>query len=176
MSVKFEIALDVDGVFAQFDKAFIEQFGVNPRSFEGEHGKKEFWKTINSIPNWFSRLEIFPGIMELYEYVKTIPNCKYYFLTAIPVPTGNLTTAADNKINWVHEHVDPNVRVETIVGGRNKFKYINPDTENVVSILIDDTLINCQNWIANGGEAILHDPNDIKRSIILLEMLVDLYE
>ncbi len=138
------IALDLDGVFADFFPYAKRVFGADYRSSD----PAAFWEKASSIPHLFSNLEPIPGSLALLE---ALSGHNIYVLTAIPRPTGLLVSAAADKRSWVAAHLSPGLHVETVIGGPNKGRYAQPG-----HILIDDTERNVLAWEAAGGTGILH--------------------
>lgn len=149
----FNLYLDLDGVFADFDKKFFQLSGSWPH----EVTKKDLWKIVNSVDDYFYSLELIPGSDLLWNY------CKQFhpkFLTGLP----SQQSGKDQKIRWVAEKFG--VDWETIVvPKRDKQLYSSPD-----SVLIDDTMVNIEQWTLKGGIGIYHFGN-INETIEALEKL-----
>lgn len=164
--MKRTIYLDLDGVFADFEKKAIELVGKKPKDMQ----PTEFWKELGKHDHVWRDLELMPGSRALYDAVMKIPDVDVAFLTALPRPTGKMATAADDKKLWVKEHFGTECKVYTVVGGVNKAKYIQtPD-----DILIDDTQKNIDAWTAAGGIGILHIGTDYYITIFRLMVLLDI--
>ncbi len=143
---KLTIALDLDGVFADFFPFAAARFGRDYRSADPE----KFWAWASSVPNLFSHLEPIGESLPLWEALRDSGH-DLYVLTAIPRPTGLLATAPDDKRAWVARYLSPDLRVETVLGGANKGLWAQPG-----HILIDDTERNVMAWQDNGGIGIWH--------------------
>jgi len=143
------IYLDLDGVLANFEKAVIELHGPNYKDLH----PVAFWKPITKeIDNFFAKLDPLPGAFELYDYVWGIDGYDVKVLTALPRPEGKAVTVAQDKTDWVHKHIDSNLEVITVIGGKNKGKYV----KHKEDILIDDLPRNIDVWTEAGGIGILH--------------------
>jgi 5'(3')-deoxyribonucleotidase len=158
--MKRTIYLDLDGVFADFEKRVIELFGKPPNSID----QTIFWKELGKFDHFWKDLDLMSGSRMLYDAVMKIPNVHVAFLTAIPRPTGKLSTAADDKKIWVKEHFGTTCQVYTVVGGVNKAKFIQTPND----ILIDDTQKNIDAWNKAGGIGILHTGTDYYSTIFRL--------
>lgn len=151
------VFLDLDGVFADIEKRVTELAG-KPRA---ELNKKQFWKTVYSVPNFFYQLELMPDAEVLWEYARQF---QPKFLTG--APSGK--SAQEDKRVWVKEKFGP--EWETIVlPAREKQLHSGPN-----KILIDDTQRNIDEWVARGGHGIFHD-GDVWRTITLVEELRQAY-
>lgn len=136
------VFLDLDGVFADIEKRVTELAG-RPRH---ELDKKQFWKTVYSVRNFFFELELMPDALILWEYTKQF---QPKFLTG--APSGKI--AQEDKKRWVIEKFGH--EWETIVlPRRDKQLHSGPNR-----VLIDDTLQNIEEWVAKGGYGIFHDGN-----------------
>lgn len=140
------IALDLDGVFADFFPFAQREFGKDYR----KANPARFWEWASSVPNLYANLEPIPGSRALFEMLSAQGH-NLYVLTALPRPTGFLSSAAQDKREWVTRHLDASLRVETVVGGENKARFSGPG-----HILIDDTQRNILAWESAGGTGILH--------------------
>lgn len=139
-----KIFLDVDGVFADFDGRMRELVGEYK-----QHGN-EIWEPIGKIDNFFYKLDMLPGCLKL---VTMLQHHDLEFLTALPIPTGKLVTADADKRKWLAEHVSRKIKVNTVIGGKNKALYLK---DHPRAILIDDYKRNIDVWHNAGGFGILH--------------------
>lgn len=138
-----KIYLDVDGVFADFDKKLAEIAPGLPRM------SNEIWGPISKIPNFFDTLELMEDSLELIDILK---DYDLEFLTALPRPTGYLHSADTDKRNWLRRNVSETIPINTVVGGVNKVQWLRA---NPGSILIDDYDRNIKLWEEYGGIGIL---------------------
>lgn len=152
-----KIFLDLDGVFANFDREVEKQHG------KWDRGSNDIWKTLEQIPNLFYRLELLPDSLKL---ITMLYHHDLEFLTALPEPTGYLRTAHDDKVAWIKKNVSRTIPVNTIIGGKNKYIFLN---DNPGAVLIDDYDRNIAIWTAYGGIGIHHV--DVDTTIDKLELL-----
>lgn len=154
----FEVYLDLDGVFADLEKKIVE-IAKRPRE---EIAKKEFWKIVYSVPDFFYILDLMPEAEHLWAYAKQYDSVR--FLTGAP----NSKTAQEHKRLWVKERFGS--EYETIVLPRKEKKLHSGPNK----LLIDDHPENIAEWIAMGGHGILHD-GDVWRTIKLAEEIRQAY-
>jgi len=143
--VKYKIALDLDGVLADFDNRVSSLLGFNWKTFHPDL----LWKELENEKYLFNTLSVMPNSLKL---VTHLMHHDLYILTAIPRPTGKLASAAQDKKDWVARHINKKIHVQTVLGGKNKAKYV----EDSNSILIDDFPRNIEAWKAAGGIGVLH--------------------
>ena len=144
-----KIFLDLDGVFADFSGRVKELTGKRPSQFYPD----ELWGILQKEYHFFSSLKVLNGSYSLYNYVSQLPKVEVAFLTALPRPTGNLSTAQNDKTSWVYHNLGVKYPVYTVVGGVNKAKFVS----DIHDILIDDTMRNINAWERAGGYGIYHD-------------------
>lgn len=140
-----KIYLDLDGVFADFDKAVA---GINKEPIA------EFWKKVQDIPNFFYNLDTIPGsevfFHAIFGYQDTL-GIPVEMLTALPRPTKHLVTAKVDKETWVAEKLSPKIKTNCSDGWHRKVHWVGYD-----HILIDDTKRNILHWAEHGGIGIHH--------------------
>ena len=78
-------------------------------------------------------IQLMPGAKELFDAVYQKYGDKVEILTGIPKPKRNITTAAEDKTNWVHRLLGNEVKVNTVLREEKKNYCTGPDC-----ILIDD--------------------------------------
>jgi hypothetical protein len=154
-----KIYLDMDGVIADFDHAYIARFGITPA--EADRGK-EFYKHFDEFiaERDFANLLMMQGAEELIAYLRTL---------SIPTEILSSTSSekrhapiAEQKTEWLQRHgID--FKINLVPGKRFKKDYSNPE-----SILIDDTEQNINQWREKGGIGILH--KDALTTISILKM------
>jgi 5'-nucleotidase len=135
--------IDLDGVMADFDKYFLEAFGIESHKLDDP----TLWKWINGHGNFFSNLPLMPGALEFFRSVEYMNPT---ILTACP--KSNYTVAAVQKRQWVYKHLSPDVTVIPMMGGKNKCLFMHSPGD----VLIDDFEKNCIPWAEHGGFAIHH--------------------
>ena len=149
--------IDSDGVIADFDKAATVLCGMRPAMFEEMYGTEEFWKRINSDPNFFLNLEFMPDAMELYNAVAHLPHA---ILTGMPK---NMDASNNQKIDFFKKHFPPDLKVICTQASK-KWTYCKEG-----DILIDDRLRYAKKWKKAGGTFIQHTSANL--SIFQLKVL-----
>ena len=142
----FDVFLDLDGVFADFDGAIKKLTGFHPR----ELPKKELWKTVYRKPDFFATLDLMHGWEILWSYFEPYDPI---FLTG--APSGK--SMQDQKIVWVGEKFGPKWAGKTVVlPRRDKQLHSGPR-----KLLLDDNQTNVAEWVSKGGYGILYkgDPH-----------------
>jgi 5'-nucleotidase len=139
--------IDLDGVMADFDKYFLDTFGVE----SGKLDDPTLWKWINGHGNFFLNLPLMPGALDFFNSVKHLNPT---ILTACP--KSNYTTAAVQKRQWVYKHLSSEITVIPMMGGKNKCLFMHSPGD----VLIDDFDKNCIPWREHGGIAIHHKDFD----------------
>lgn len=141
--MKTRLYIDLDGVMADFDKYFLQQFGVESNKLDDP----TLWKWINGHGNFFLNLPMCEGALDFFNMVKHLNPT---ILTACP--KSNYTTAAVQKRKWVYEHLSQDITVIPMMGGKNKCLFMHAPGD----VLIDDFEKNCIPWREHGGIAIQH--------------------
>ncbi len=146
------VALDMDGVLADFDKAILRVSGYHP----SELTEAEIWGHVRNTKDFFLTLEKTPECGTILRAVlELIPLYRLRIVTALP-RRDTVPDAAGQKTRWVRTVLGlGTVPVVTMVGSKNKWKYAMPG-----ELLIDDRPSNCREWIENnpgkGTGAIYH--------------------
>lgn len=156
----FEVFLDLDGVFADFEGFFFEL--TNKRIHEVE--KRELWKVVNAHPHFFYSLKLMPEAEVLWDY------CRQYrptFLTGMPMSRGPFG-GREQKLKWVAEKFGEEWTVH-VVPKKQKQQWSGPN-----KVLIDDTRSNIDEWTVKGGLAVYHT-GDVWKTIDKLEELRKAY-
>lgn len=94
---------------------------------------------------------------------------KVEILTGIPKPKRNITSAAEDKTNWVHRLFGTEIKVNTVLREEKKNFCTGPEC-----ILIDDLKKNINEWEAYGGTGILFTNyeevlQEVNRKIAMME-------
>lgn len=147
------VYLDLDGVFADFDGRFFKLTGKWPHQVE----KNQLWKTINRDENYFGSLELMEHAHILWDYTRQFSPI---FLTGLPAKSGS----KQQKEQWVAEKFG--TEWEVIVLPKKEKQFHSGPTK----ILIDDTMVNIQQWVDKGGHGI-HFKGDVKATIEEIEEL-----
>jgi hypothetical protein len=145
--------LDLDGVYADFDGRFFKLTGKWPYQVE----KKQMWKIINADDRYFASLEMMEDAHHLWEYTKQFMPT---FLTGLPSKQGG----KEQKENWVAEKFGSEWKV-IVLPKRDKQLHSGPNR-----VLIDDTIVNIQQWTEKGGHGV-HHRGDVWETIDYIEEL-----
>ena len=163
MDIK-KIYFDLDGVMADFDRGVHEMCGLDPFSHEDDPAfdfDEEMWERIKEVGHFYDKLELMPGAKELFNdlYAKYGDKCE--ILSGIPKPRRGITTAGEDKINWVRRMLSEDIKVNIV------FKEDKPDfcTGNDC-ILIDDLPANIRAWEKIGGTGIINTGAEDTREIL----------
>jgi 5'-nucleotidase len=155
------IYLDLDGVLADFERHFIEYFGVDPQTLDDA----VMWKMINGYPDFYANLPPMKDALSLFEELNRW--CiGVTILTACP--RSNYRNAAIQKRDWVRKHLSTDVTVIPMLGGVNKALFMHEPGD----ILIDDMEKNCRAWEELGGIAIVHRSTDSTVAVLKERFLI----
>jgi len=149
----FDVFLDLDGVFADFNGKIKELTGFEPVDLP----KKELWKTVYRQHDFFASLALMEGAELLWAYFKPF---KPIFLTG--APQGAAMQA--QKIEWVKEKFG-HEWVTIVLPRKDKQLHSGPN-----KLLVDDQERNIEEWVSKGGYGILHK-GDAKDTIAQVEEL-----
>lgn len=142
------IFVDMDGVIADFDKRYFELFG---EAKSKEKFNERFQQFIES--RQFETLDLLPGAIKLINFLSAynIPK-RILSSTARPIYYRKIS---DQKQVWLKNNFIrwPQIFVP---GASIKRHWATPN-----SILIDDHLLNIEDWNKNGGIGIHHKDVDI---------------
>ena len=153
MTVNF--FLDMDGVICDLDRKIQEVFGTDYAAIQN---KNYLWSKLGDIDHLFLNLEPMPHYRTLFNYLKSleqIGSIHLEILTSLPYSTNKLVTAKQDKIDWVRKYLDPDIVVNTVVGGAKKRNFV----KHPGDILLDDMPRNIDKWVEAGGTGILFNNN-----------------
>lgn len=139
-----QLFVDLDGVLAEFDGYYSEQFGVTiDRNIVDP---PNFWDNIRAHGQFYRNLPVKDGALELWEGAKQL-HPKPIILTGCPT---SVPGVAEQKREWVNEHIDWRA---TLICCQSKHKrlYGKPG-----DILIDDWEKYKHLWEEMGGIFVLH--------------------
>lgn len=147
-----QIAIDMDGVLADFHKRFKELYQNEPEVDYVSNNKrnKSYRKNFHDFveSKQFATLDPMPDLQEGLDYLKTL-DVHMWILTSTAKEEYLNEISAQKKI-WLKNHNIPYHPV-FVPGKRMKCYYSKPRR-----ILIDDTVSNIESWIEGGGVGILH--------------------
>jgi len=143
------IFVDLDGVLANFEGEVQQLLGPD------SDWKKEIecpnWGRITEFQDIYLNLPLMPDAYELWDYLTDnfdAPDIQ--ILTAIP-RRAHFPNAVNHKREWVWANFGDHVKVNFGPYAHDKqFHYKNGD------ILIDDMVINCNQWRDRGGFSVCH--------------------
>jgi 5'(3')-deoxyribonucleotidase len=152
------VYLDLDGVMANFDGGVDALFNQPTKEFFAELGAFKAWAKLAEVDHLFLNLDPLPNYKTLFSHLKRLHDdgtINLEILTSLPIPSGKLVTAKADKIAWVKKYLDKDIKVNTVIGGAKKAKYIKSPTD----VLIDDLPRNITAWKDAGGTGILFKNN-----------------
>jgi 5'(3')-deoxyribonucleotidase len=154
-----QLYLDCDGVLANFDRGVRDLLGASPDQYIARHGMDRFWEQLARAPDFYARLPLMPGAMELFEAVRHFDPV---ILTGLP--RGNW--AADQKVRWAAEHF-PGTRIITTMAVDKRKHAKRGD------VLVDDQLMHRHLWEEVGGIFIHH--RSVRETLDALETYFELH-
>jgi len=156
------IYLDMDGVIADFEKRYLELYGVTPAS---TRNNKEFGGFFDKFieGNNFTTLDLMPDAMDLVRALRNaLPPTQILSSTASP---NRHEAISKQKIEWL-ETQGIDFQRNLVPGKELKKKYARTDT-----LIIDDTESIIDDWRAAGGVAILH--KNVADTLVQLKFILD---
>jgi 5'-nucleotidase len=143
MKQESTLFLDLDGVMADFDGTFPKKFGVSHIDMP----KKEMWRHIKSVPDFFLELPPMEGAIQFFNRIEGL---NPIILTACP--SSWYDEVARQKREWVRNWLGRHIRVLPVNGSESKPLFMHAPGD----ILIDDWGKNVEAWRKAGGRAIHH--------------------
>lgn len=147
MNEQYTLAIDLDGVIADFSKKVGE---INGMPFN-KVPRGQLWKSIErydrDVEPFFESLDLMPDAMKLWEYASS-NFINLFILTACGFTPRN---AAEQKRRWVAKHFGKAVVCKVVTDSHQKAQFANPRT-----ILVDDRMKSIGPWSAAGGIPVLH--------------------
>ena len=137
----FELFLDLDGVFADFERRVQHLSGHKSHELKGLG--KGLWKIVMADKQFFASLEFMPDAEYLWAYAKQYNPT---FLTGAP-PGERFQ---EQKREWVAKKFGPQY-LTIVLPKKDKQLYSGPN-----KMLIDDTPINVSQWSEKGGLGVLY--------------------
>lgn len=149
-----KIFVDLDGVLADFDRHYLEVFGI----VANKNIDNVDWKAVREKKDFYRHIPPMHDMQELWNGIK-----KYNptILTGVP---RSVEEAPRNKRDWIASHLGPEVQVITCPSSQ-KFLFCQPG-----DILIDDWEKYRHLWVGAGGFWITHI--SAKSSLEALENLM----
>ncbi|HEX2617858.1 MAG TPA: hypothetical protein VHL57_09970, partial [Flavobacteriales bacterium] len=137
-----QLFLDCDGVLADFERGAADLLGVPAAAYQAKYGPGGFWKRLATAPEFYTRLQLMPDALELYEAVRHVDPI---ILTGLPIGKW----AEPQKRAWAEAHF-PGVQVITTLA-RHKSQYCTPG-----DVLVDDNDKYRNVWEEAGGVFVMH--------------------
>ena len=158
-----QVFVDLDGVMADFDGHYEALFHkkIDRNRPKDSAADRELWRNVSTVPTFFRDLPVLPGAKALWSGLHKL-GVKPIVLTG---GSSKLHTTAEQKTEWVHEHIDPTAKV-IVTESRNKFEHGEPG-----DILIDDWKRYMPNWVNMGGVFILYT-GDVADTLHQVEKLL----
>jgi hypothetical protein len=144
------IHLDLDGVLYDLNARVKSILGKTLEDFNPRIGA---WLLLTPYQDLFKDLELRPDAIELVNGVKKFAverDYKIEILTAVPFYAA-MPLAAVHKRNSVQRDFSEDWKFKIGPYARDKHEHCKPG-----DILIDDSILNIQQWNAKGGFGILH--------------------
>jgi hypothetical protein len=156
--------LDLDGVFADFEGGVEKICGKKLADLP----KNRMWSIVHSKKDFFRQLDRLEEGLKLWRYVEDVLHKQHgipvRFLTGAP----SSQAFRDQKKEWVAEHKGE--KYECIVlPKKDKQLYSGP-----WKVLIDDTQVNIDQWVAKGGFGLFYN-GTAQPTIDELGAVVDMY-
>ncbi len=144
-----KLYLDLDGVFADFNKKVFE--------ITGEHSSqltpKSLWSQLTRVDHFFATLHPLPESLDYFRELKDRALIPIEILTGLPLQIGKFKTSEMDKRAWVKLYLDADIKVNCTTRRGDKVKYIKSSDD----ILVDDTKFNITTWSGAGGVGLLHE-------------------
>ena len=140
------LAIDADGVLANFDALAEQIFGMNTREYEDKHGTSNFWNLLHAHGSFYRDLPLMPDAMELWNAVKHLNPIILTGCPEHPVPNWS----QPQKMAWAAEHF-PEAKMITTVSRLKRDHMEKPG-----DILVDDYLKYRHLWEEAGGIFVHH--------------------
>jgi 5'(3')-deoxyribonucleotidase len=137
------IHFDLDGVLADFRKAFVAITGQPPEAFSTD----DMWSRVATSPQFFLHLDVTAEGNALLDIAKSLGEIR--ILTAVP-RKATYPSAEIEKRKWVARHLGE-IHMVVVQYARQKAEYARPG-----DVLIDDSPDNIRRWVRAGGTGILH--------------------
>jgi 5'(3')-deoxyribonucleotidase len=116
------------------------------------------WSVIDKIPHFFKELEPIKGSLNFFDDILLNAKVEVKILTALPLLTGELITAAADKREWVKQFLDADIQVITVDSWERKKDF------SKGNVLLDDSRRNILDWEYHGGQGVWHTSKDCQHS------------
>lgn len=140
-----QLFLDIDGVLADFDTAYLRAFGVPVIRGTGKDDPPGMWENIRAHGSFYRDMPLMFDAMMLWRATKTL-----HPVLLTGVPYSQVPEAEAHKRAWVRQHFGEGVQV---ICCRSRDKYLHGKPGDV---LVDDWAKYQHLWVKMGGIFILH--------------------
>lgn len=147
-----KIYFDMDGVLADFGKGVRDLCGMDLPEQDSKGSKEQdeiMWIRVRDTAHFYDRLELMPGVKDLFDELYSRYGDKCEILSAIPKKERGIIGAGEDKTKWVRRLLSEDI-VVNIVYKEDKPDYCNGSA----CILIDDLPGNIEAWEKLGGTGI----------------------
>lgn len=156
------IALDMDGVIADFDKGVKDFFDIDINGEITPEIKKRLYSSVSKYGDTFwKNLPKMPYADEIFEHVSA--NHDFFILTAYM--TSGKSECIEGKKEWLKNNYGLITTDSNFVccHSSNKGEYTKYKCDETPHLLIDDRIKNINNFLNNGGLTIHyhHDSHDV---------------
>lgn len=160
------IYVDMDGVLTEFEKKYIELYGLSPKEVRDQkHGLySQYWNKFVDAQQ-FVWLDRHKGYTKLVSYLQSLVDIKIYILSS----SGGGSThnaVVTQKIKWLEMNGLQDWPAIIVPGRRYKSNFANQK-----SFLIDDTADVVSSFVKNKGHSVIHA--DVDYTIHILKEFVD---
>ena len=148
-----KIYFDMDGVLSDFERGVAELCGLEPQP-QGKNSPEEddrMFEAIRNVEHFYDRLKSLPGAVELFQEAWKQYGDDCQILTGIPKPHRGISTAEEDKREWVRRFISPDVIVNVVLR-KEKLQFCTGSD----CILVDDFIANIRAWEKADGKGILH--------------------
>lgn len=165
MEIK-KIYIDMDGVLADFDRGVEELCHLSAVNQSKKKPSQDdmMFAAMRGIEHFYDKLEVVPGAKKMFEIIFREYGNRCEILSGIPKPKRGISTAGEDKVNWIHRLFSPKIKVNTVYREDKMVFCKGPEY-----VLIDDYEKNINEWESRGGTAVLF--TDSESTIVRLKEL-----
>ncbi len=148
-----KVYYELDSVLADFERGVVELCHAQPQdpNAASPQGDDAMWAAIRDTAHFYNRLELMPGARELFDFVYGLLGDDCQILSGIPKAKRGISTAGEDKIQWAHRMLSPDVTVNIVYKEQKKDFCTGKNC-----VLVDDLVANIDAWETYGGTGILH--------------------